>query len=84
MSDQLSTCGGGPLTEEEILNSLLVKHSSGQYGLRAQVSSVANSALTDGLTCGQPLLSLEQILNKVLTNSTIDGRPCIQLYNVTS
>jgi hypothetical protein len=84
MSDQLSTCGGGPLTEEEIINSLFVKHSSGQYGLRAQVSNVASSAISDGITCNTPPKSLVDIFNMILTNSTVDGRPCIQFYNVTS
>lgn len=84
MSDQLSSCGGGPLTEEEIINSLFVMHSSGQYGLRAQVSDVAASAITDGIACNTPPKSLVDIFNMILTNSTVDGRPCIQFYNVTS
>lgn len=73
------------MTKEEILNSLLVKRTSdGQYGLRAQVTNVAQGAIQDGLICGEDVMDLETILNKIITPSTIDGRICIQLFNVNS
>lgn len=85
MSDQVANCGSGPMTKEEILNSLLVKRTSdGQYGLRAQVTNVAQGAIQDGLSCGEDVMDLETILNKIITPSTIDGRICIQLFNVNS
>lgn len=84
MSDNLNQCGG-ITSDEEILNSLLVKRTSdGQYGLRAQTSDVASSAIEDGLACGTPLYSVDQILRMILNNSTIDGRVALQFFNVTS
>lgn len=85
MSDQISNCGEGPLTLEEALKLLLVKRTSdGKYGLRAQVTNVASSAIQDGISCNGELKSLEQIFTEILTNSTIDGRLAIQFFNVTS
>lgn len=84
MSDNLNQCGG-ITSDEEILNSLLVKRTSdGQYGLRAQTTNVASSAIEDGLACGTPLYSVDQILRMILNNSTIDGRVALQFFNVTS
>lgn len=84
MSDNLNQCGG-IASDEEILNSLLVKRTSdGQHGLRAQTSDVASSAIEDGLACGTPLYSVDQILRMILNNSTIDGRVALQFFNVTS
>lgn len=84
MSDNLNQCGG-ITSDEEILNSLLVKRTSdGQYGLRAQTTNVASSAIEDGLPCGTPLHSVDQILRMILNNSTIDGRVALQFFNVTS
>ena len=84
MSDNLNQCGG-ITSDEEILNSLLVKRTSdGQYGLRAQTTDVASSAIEDGLVCGTPLYSVDQILRMILNNSTIDGRVALQFFNVTS
>lgn len=85
MSDIINSCGGSPATPEEVLNSLLVKRTSdGQYGLRAQTTNVASSAIQDGLACGTPVYSVEEILRLILNNSTIDGRVAIQFFNVTS
>jgi hypothetical protein len=85
MSDIINQCGGAPATTEEILNSILVKRSSdGQYGLRAQTTNVASGAIVDGLACGTPLYSVEQILSMILNNSTIDGRLSLQFFDVTS
>ena len=68
MSDNLNQCGG-ITSDEEILNSLLVKRTSdGQYGLRAQTTNVASSAIEDGLACGTPLYSVDQILRMILNN----------------
>lgn len=85
MSDIINQCGGAPVTPEEVLNSLLVKRTSdGQYGLRAQTTNVAASAIEDGLACGTPVYTMDQILRMILNNSTIDGRVAIQFFNVTS
>lgn len=85
MSDQLATCGEGPLSLEEALKLLLVKNTStGKYGLRAQVTDVASNIIQDGVSCNDELKTLEQIFTEILTNSTIDGRLAIQFFNVTS
>lgn len=85
MSDNLNQCGGTVATPEEVLNSLLVKRTSdGQYGLRAQTTNVASSAIEDGQGCGTPNYPIDEILRMILNNSTIDGRVSIQFFNVTS
>ncbi len=84
MSDNLNQCGG-LASDVEILNALLVKRTSdGQYGLRAQVTDVASSAIEDGQACGTPNYTVEEIIRMILNNSTIDGRVALQFFNVTS
>lgn len=72
------------MTPEEILNSILVKRTSdGQYGLRAQITSITSGLIQDGLPCAGVIFTMDQILNMILTNSTQDGRAAIQFFNAT-
>ncbi len=73
------SCDFSGMSFEELLNNLLVKNTAtGEYGLRTVTSSPDCADLEDGIACGAPTLSPEQILRNVVVLDDCD-KPAINL-----
>jgi hypothetical protein len=62
----------------ECLNALLVVDNTGKYGFRVANRSVAAGNLSLAISCGSPLLTIEEILKKVIVESA-SGKPALSL-----
>lgn len=61
----------------EMLNALLVVDGTG-YGLRVANRSTAEGSISLALACGGPLLTLKEILQKIIVESA-SGKPALSL-----
>ena len=64
--------------ELEMLNALLVVDNSGNYGLRVANRAVSAGNLSLALACGGRLLTLKEILQKIIVESA-SGKPALSL-----